>query len=65
LPASSVRQMPLPAPPPLKPHGCRRRWYDDANRVLGLVGCITTSMKPVSLSMNFVFVQVLPPSLVL
>ena len=30
LPASVVFQMPLPGPPPLKPHGVRRRWYDAA-----------------------------------
>ncbi len=30
LPASTVFQMALPGPPPLKPQGCRRRWYDAA-----------------------------------
>ncbi len=62
---SVVFQIPLPGPPPLKPQGCRRRWYDAANSTFGLVGCITNSVKPVSLSMNLVFVQVLPPSVVL
>jgi hypothetical protein len=27
---SVVFQIALPGPPPLKPHGCRRRWYDAA-----------------------------------
>ena len=62
---SVVFQMALPGPPPLKPHGCRRRWYDAAKSTFGFVGCITRSVKPVSSSMNFVFVQVLPPSVVL
>ena len=30
LPASVVFHRPLPGPPPLKPHGVRRRWYDAA-----------------------------------
>src|ERR1051325_11411958 len=65
LPASTVFQMPLPGPPPLKPHGTRRRWYDAAYSVFGFDGSITTSVNPVFSSMNFVFVQVAPPSVVL
>src|SRR5690349_25002249 len=64
-PASTVFHKPLPAPPPLKPQGVRRRWYDAANRILGLDASIATSVKPVSLSTKLVFVHVLPPSVVL
>ena len=65
LPPSVVFHSPLPGPPPLKPHGTRRRWYEAAKRMFGFDGSITTSVKPVSLSMKFVFVQVFPPSIVL
>ena len=62
---SVVFQSPLPGPPPLKPQGWRRRWYDAASSTFGFEGSMTTSVNPVSLSMNLVFVQVLPPSVVL
>ena len=64
-PASVVFQMPLPGPPPLKPQGVRRRWYDAAMSVFGLAGSITMSVKPVFSSMNFDAVHVFPPSMVL
>src|SRR5689334_11169894 len=54
-----------PAPPPLNPHGVRRRSYDAAISTFGLLGSITTSVKPVFSSMNLVLVQVFPPSVVL
>ena len=37
---SVVFQMPLPGPPPLKPHGCRRRWYEAAKSTFGFDGSI-------------------------
>ena len=35
---SVVFQIPLPGPPPLKPQGWRRRWYDAANSTFGIRG---------------------------
>src|SRR6266542_4930827 len=65
LPPSLVFHNPLPGPPPLNPHGVRRRWYDAAMRTLGFDGSITMSVNPVFSSTNFVFVHVFPPSVVL
>src|SRR5215813_12848971 len=65
LPPSVVFHSALFGPPPLKPHQVRRREYDAAYTVLGFCGSIATSVNPVSLSMNFTFFQVLPPSVVL
>src|SRR5438093_3584943 len=62
---SVVFHKPLPGPPPLKPQGVRRRWYDAAMSTSGFDGFMATSVNPVFSSMNFVFVQVLPPSVVL
>src|SRR5262245_32203374 len=43
-PPFSERHMPLPGPPPAKPHDVRRRWYVAANRVFGFDGSITRSV---------------------
>ena len=65
LPASVLFHRPLPGPPPLKPHGTRRRWYDAAYSVFASNGSMTMSVKPVSVSIVFTAAHVLPPSIVL
>src|ERR1051326_6746113 len=57
--------MPLPGPPPLKPHAVRCRWYIAAQRFCGLLGSITISVALVFSSTYSVFVHVLPPSVVM
>src|SRR5258706_1140563 len=57
--------MPLPGPPPLKPHALRWRWYIAAYSVSGVRGSITRSVAPVLSSTNSDFVHVAPPSVVL
>src|SRR6185437_8137701 len=57
--------MPLSGPAGRKPYSRRSRSSAAAYSTSGSDGSMTTSVKPVYLLMDLVFVQVLPPSVVL
>ena len=65
LPPFVLWYKPLPGPPPAKPHAVRCRSYIAAHRLFGLVGSIASSVAPVSSVTKSVFVQFLPPSVVM
>src|SRR5688500_1492880 len=54
--------MPLPGPPPTKPHDARRRSYVAAHSVLGFDGSTIRAVAPTPGLRYSVFVHDLPPS---
>ena len=54
-----------PSPPELKLNGVRRTRHVEAYKILGLVGSIIKSTTPACSLANKVFLQVLPPSVLL
>src|SRR5687768_12203209 len=64
-PASVLFQIPLPGPPLVRPHVFTSICHVAAKRVLGSVGCMTTSIPPVLSLTNRTRCQVRPPSAVL
>src|ERR1051326_1751075 len=65
VPPSVDFQMPLPAPPLVRPHVWISICQNVAYNTRGLVGSITSSFAPLESFTNSTFSQFLPPSIVL
>src|SRR3974390_3155937 len=64
VPPSVDFQIPLPAPPLLRPQVCTSTCQNPANRIRGLLGSITRSEAPVLSLTNSTRSHVVPPSVV-